>query len=313
MSTGQDCLVVGANGFLGSYLTDALIASGRSVRALDRFSEERVRFRECPGVELVKADLLNKAELREAVTGCKSVFHFVSFSSPATSPLDTTFELRTNVTSSVDLLTLCAEAGVQRFFFASSGGTVYGPSNRPSHLETDPLEPISPYGIGKVAIEHYMRYFQRQFGIQATSLRISNPYGARQHFRARQGLIPIVLRLINSGAPIQLYGDGSMIRDYVHVSDLMKMVMNIVDAETPNHRVYNLGSGKGNSVVEVLEVARKVTGTSFSIQKRETPPTFVHRAVLDISRFTAEWGPMHFVSLEDGMGELWEVIKNESR
>jgi UDP-glucose 4-epimerase len=304
-SSGRPSLIIGANGFLGSHLVDALPRDGSPVRAFDRFSAGR-RF-EAKDVECVRGDVMNTADVARAVEGCADVFHFVSASTPATSAGDPTFDLRANVIPTVELLRHCAEAGVERVFFASSGGTVYGDSGGQRSRETDPLRPVSPYGIGKVTIEHYLDYFATQTGLQSVVLRISNPYGTRQSAKRAQGLIGIALRDVRDYGRVRRFGDGEMVRDYLHAEDLTEMIV-ALQAGQPEHHVYNLGSGKGHSVNEVIAVIRDVTGVDFDIENIAQPPTYVQSTVLDLERFTDEFGAPRLRSLEDGIAEMWQEI-----
>src|SRR5690606_14386344 len=116
------------------------------------------------------------------------------------------------------------EAGVKHVAFASTGGAIYGEQDDESITEYAVPRPLSPYAIGKLAIEGYLRYFHRKHGLRSVSFRISNPYGPRQHPHKRQGVIPIFLQRIAEGLPVEVFGDGSMVRDYLYVEDAARMV-----------------------------------------------------------------------------------------
>ncbi len=194
------------------------------------------------------------------------VFHFLSTTTPASAEGDPTLDVRTNIAQSVDLLTLAVEAGIRHFYFASTGGAIYGPQGRESYSEETPALPVSPYAIGKLAIEHYLRYFRHKHGLESTALRISNPYGPGQLTRRGQGLIPIALDRVLHGDEVVQFGDGSMVRDYLYVEDLVAMILRIVEVPAREHDVYNLGSGVGQSVSETLATLRQVTGVDFPIR-----------------------------------------------
>lgn len=304
----RPCLVIGANGFLGSHLVDRLAGEGRAVRAFDRFSAAR-RFNSTD-VEMVRGDVMNTADIERALKGCADVFHMVSASTPATSAGDPTFDLRANVIPTVEMLRLCAELDVERVFFASSGGTVYGDSPGAVSTETDLLRPVSPYGIGKATIEHYLDYFTTQTGLQSVVLRISNPYGTRQSAKRAQGLIGIALRDVRDHGRVRRFGDGEMVRDYLHADDLTSMVMALGDGQ-PRHHIYNLGSGEGHSVNQVLDILRDVTQVDFAIEHVPQPPTYVQSTVLDISRFVGEFGRPDLRSLEAGVAGMWAEIRHD--
>ena len=156
--------------------------------------------------------------------------------------------------------------------------------------------PISPYAIGKLTIENYLRYFRAAKGLEYTAFRISNPYGPRQPRNRTQGLIPIVLRRFAGGQPALRFGDGSMIRDYIFVEDLMARIVSAVGV--PNgSQIYNLGSGVGHTLNDVLTTIETVIGTPLDIVETAVPQAFVSRVVLDTSRFESEFGAMPLMPL----------------
>lgn len=306
-----DAVVIGANGFIGSHLVDALVVAGHRVRAFDRFSSGEPSF-ESQGVDIMRGEFLSRSDLDQAVAGMDFVFHFLSTTTPATAQDDPTLDIRTNVAQTVELLESCAAAGVEHVYFASTGGAIYGAQDRSEYVETDRTLPVSPYAIGKLTIENYLRYFQAVRGLQSTALRISNPYGTRQHRHKKQGLIPIALRQISLGEPVVKFGDGSMVRDYIFVNDVVQMISQMV-GRPHEHDVYNLGSGQGFTVTEVLDSLRRVTGVEFAVEDRPVPVTFVDRVVLDIDRYTSEFGRPDFETLDDGVRATWDGILGDER
>jgi UDP-glucose 4-epimerase len=304
-----NALVIGANGFIGSHLVDRLVAQGHTVAAFDRFSTQTPTYT-TSSVRTIVGEFLSRSDLEAAVAGQDYVFHFLSTTNPATAESDPTLDIRTNIAQTVELLESCVDAGVNKFYFASTGGAIYGPQGHAAYNETDRTLPISPYAIGKLAIENYLEYFRATHGLQSITFRISNPYGTRQKANKKQGLIPIALREIVSGRPVTRFGDGSMVRDYVFVEDLVRMIGAVVgrDAE---HRLYNLGSGIGHSVSEIIDSLRHVTQTDFMVQERATPPTFVDRVVLDTTRFQAEFGAVELTPLDEGVRLTYEEIMGQ--
>lgn len=295
-------VVLGGNGFLGSALVDHLASLGHEVTAFDRYSAGSPRFG--AQARILRGDMLNTSDLEEAVKGQDFVFHFLSTTTPATVEHEPRVDIHTNVSATLDLLDAAVSAGVQRVYFASSGGSVYGDQGLASYSETDRTLPISPYGIGKISIEHYLRYYEVEHGLSSVVLRLSNPYGPGQHPTRRQGLIPIALGRVHQGLPVTIMGEGTMTRDYAYISDIIGMIGRIAQAD-PQHQVYNLGSGKGYSVAEVVECIRTVTGAQVAVQHSESPPTFVEHVVLNIDRYRAEFGEPVLTSLEDGIAATW--------
>jgi UDP-glucose 4-epimerase len=300
------CLVIGGNGFLGSHLVDMLAAGGHEVTAFDRFSTGTKNYKAVNVTPLV-GDFLDRSHLSLAVAGQDFVFHFLSVTTPASAESDPTLDIRTNLAQTVDLFEFCADSGVRRIFFASSGGAIYGPSDNQASSETDPTSPVSPYGIIKLAIENYLGYFKATRGLEHTIFRISNPYGPRQGPAKTQGLIPVVLNRIALGLPIARFGDGTMIRDFLYVDDLMRMVGKALGEDVP-HDVYNLGHGEGHSVNDILDSVRRVTGRDFTILEKPSPPTFIERSVLDVSRFNSDFGPVDYTDLDDGIRATWNLL-----
>lgn len=300
-------LVIGGNGFIGSHLVDALSLAGHEVTAFDRFSSQTPTFT-ADGVRILQGEFLSRSDLENAVSGQDYVLHFLSTTSPATAESDPTLDIRTNVAQTVELLESCVDSGVKRFYFASTGGAIYGPQGKAEYAETDRALPISPYGIGKLSIEHYLHYFRTKHGLRSTSLRISNPYGTRQKANKKQGLIPIALRQIALGRPVIRMGNGSMVRDYVYVKDLVRMLTPMVGVET-QFDLYNVGSGIGHSVQEVIDSLRRVTGLDFAVVETPTPRTFVDRVVLKTERFSSEFGRIEMTALDEGVRLTYEEIR----
>ncbi|MCU1469714.1 MAG: UDP-glucose 4-epimerase [Glaciihabitans sp.] len=304
------CLVVGGNGFLGSHLVEALAADGHTVTAFDRYGSSGPVFDESIA-RIVRADFLDRDAVAAAVAGQDYVFHFLSTTTPATADNDPATDLRTNVEPTVELLQACVAAGVSRVYYASTGGAIYGNQPKGDYAEVARTLPQSPYGIGKLTIEQYLGYFRVKSGLDYLALRISNPYGPRQRIGKPQGLIPIALRALDAGTPITRFGDGSMIRDYIYVTDAVDMISAIVRADTHKHHIYNIGSGQGHSVTEVLDTLVEVTGRSAEIIEMPVPPTFVDHVVLDTARFSLEFGAPNLVTLREGIVRTWATVTTQ--
>lgn len=302
-------LVIGANGFIGSHLVDALSRAGHQVSAFDRYRADSSNV--VPeGVNRITGDFLSRSDIERAVSGQDFVFHFLSTTTPATAEDDPTFDLRTNVAQSIELLQACVAASVEHFYFASTGGAIYGSQGKSEYFESDRTVPISPYGIGKLTIENYLSYFRAKHGLISTSFRISNPYGGRQKANRRQGLIPIALRQIALGEPVLRLGDGLMVRDYIYVADLVEMIATVV-GQTPRHDVYNLGSGRGHTVNDVLESLRRVTGVDFRVTEQPKPATFVDKVVLNTGRYIEEFGKFDLTNLDEGIRRTDRHVRDQ--
>ena len=298
-------LVIGGSGFIGSHLVDALIRVGYSVRTYDRAFE---RFRIKPQVvEFVQGDFSDSAMLAEALAGVDIVFHLLSVTVPSTSNLDPVADIEGNLVNSVRLLALMREAGVKRLVFLSSGGTVYGIPQCDPVTEDHPLQPISSYGIVKAAIEQYLHMEHHLHGLDYTVLRASNPYGPRQGYGGVQGVIGTYLWNYSHGEPLQLWGDGSVVRDFIYVEDLAELC--VKSGQTEAVGCYNAGSGKGYSIRQIVDAISAVVGEDIKPEIRPGRGIDVPRSVLDINRAkqTFDWAPA--TPLEEGIRRSWAWVQ----
>lgn len=306
------CLVLGANGLIGSYIVDALVVAGHEVSAFDRFGSDVPNYNKSDKVKQITGDFLNTSDLKNAIQGMEYVFHFISTTTPITAENDPTIDIETNIRMTVELLQLCVEANIKRVIYPSTGGAIYGLSSVAGtgvHSEDDPTLPVSPYAIGKLTIENYLRYFYTKFGLDYITFRISNPYGSRQSHQSKQGVIPIFIDRIYNDQQITVYGDGSMVRDYIYVQDVAYMIINAFDK---NHEfnTYNIGSGTGASVSEIIKCIEEVTGKSANIKYEPQPKTFVDKVVLDMKRYNSEF---HVVPSKNLLEGIRATYKNMSK
>jgi UDP-glucose 4-epimerase len=234
------------------------------------------------------------------------VFHFISTTTPITSENDPLIDVDTNIRMSVQLFEECVEAGVKKVIFASTGGAIYGTNSSDDVSEGTLPQPISPYAIGKLSIEHYLHYFAKKRGLESVVYRISNPYGERQSLNAKQGVIPIFLQHIARDEPITVLGDGSMVRDYMYVKDVAELV--VASFEHAKQDLYNLGSGQGVNLNELVEAMKGIVARPININHQESPPTFVEKIVLNTDRFTQEFGLEAKTALAEGIGKTWEYV-----
>jgi UDP-glucose 4-epimerase len=273
-------LVLGANGFIGSNLVDGLVNSGCAVVAFDNFSNNSPRFKTSKFVETFNGDFFNYVDLEKALCGVKYVFHLISTTNPAISELNPFLDID-YVSATVKLLELAEkEESVEQFLFSSSGGAIYGESfDGCPHKETANVMPISPYGIGKLTIEGYLRYFFRKFGLNSVSFRISNPYGPRQPFNSKQGVIPIFINKILNNESINVLGDGSMTRDYIYIDDVIKAMISVI-GQVEGCEIFNVGSGVEVSISSLVIEISELLNLKPIINHLVPPSSFVKRSVL---------------------------------
>ncbi len=302
------CLVLGGNGFLGSHLAEALVVSGFEVTIFDNREQKRPDIRE-DSIGYRQGDFLNENDLARALDGTDYVFHFISMTLPGPSLESPVYDIESNVIGTVRLLQQCCKAGVEKIIFPSSGGTVYGEPDTIPVRETDPVRPVHPYAISKVTIEMYLRSFYELHGLDYLILRYANPYGERQMPFGNQGVIPIFLHAIMKGRSPVIYGDGSMVRDYIYISDLVDATIAIVKKDPPE-RLFNVGSGRGTSVHELLGTMAEVLGVEINPLYADPPGTYLSRIILDISRMQHYTGWKPRVGLAEGIERTYRWLKS---
>lgn len=305
--------VMGADGFLGRHLVRSLASLDNiEIVAFGRFGSKRVGephiFDTLENVEIVSGDFLNRESVMSALRDTDTVFHLISTTTPAVSNNDPLVDIDTNVRGSIELLQSCVESGVKKVIYFSSGGSVYGNIDNTSITETDPLHPISPYAIGKVTVENYLRYFEFTHGLDYTIYRIANPYGPGQNIYGKQGVIPIFMHHFYKNQPLNVFGDGSMVRDYIYIDDLINMIVCSFDKPS-QYKEFNLGSGEGHSINEVIGAIEACAGVSPKRNTLPIPTTYVQRSVLSIDRFVNEFGYKPKTTMHAGIERTWRYVK----
>ena len=307
-------VVFGANGFIGQHLVRKLADTpDHTIIAFDHFSAYRRGaanpFASYANVQLAVGDFFNRNAVAAALDGADYVFHLVTTTTPAASNDDPMIDIETNVRGSIELFELCAEHHVKKVIFFSSGGSVYGDIDSTAITEDTPPKPRSPYGIGKLTIEHFLRYFKFTHDLDYVVYRAANPYGPGQNVFGVQGVIPIFMRKFLRNEPLTIYGTGDMVRDYLYIDDLVHMVAESY-AKPNQHEVYNIGSGQGKSVNEVIEAIEQCAGHSVDKEYAKVPTTFLQKNVLDTSRFMHEFGVRPETTLADGLQRTWDYVKS---
>lgn len=302
MTASKDlCLVLGGNGFIGSHIVDKLVANGLQVRVLDKFSRSP-QYHPSPSITVVKGSAFDAKALSEALKGVQYVVHSLAATNPFTSDTDPYADIE-NLQRSVEIFQQCAAAGVKKVAFISSGGAVYGRlAEQKVAAEGDIPMPVSPYGICKLATEHYMEYFKRKYGLDYVIYRLSNPYGPRQAFKREQGVIPSFLRHILDGEDIHILGDGTASRDYIYVEDAAQMIADSLTKQS-KHTTYNIGSGKQTTLNDIISELEGIFGKKVSTTYMEAPRTTLQKTDISIGRYSEEFGEPAITSFEDGLSK----------
>jgi UDP-glucose 4-epimerase len=303
--TPSTCVVLGGRGFIGSHLIAALLSRGYRVRCFDRPHVVALGsdLLDAPGFELIEGDLANEAEIAEAIEGCDVCYHLVSTTLPKSSNADPVYDIESNVVTSVRLLNQAVKSGVRKMVFASSGGTVYGIPVMTPIQESHPTNPVCSYGISKLAIEKYLGLFKQLHGLDYTVLRIANPFGERQRTNASQGAVAVFLGKILHGEPIEIWGDGSIVRDYIYISDVVDALLLAMEQPSDQH-VFNIGSGRGHSLNDLIRAIEEVTGRTAVCRYLPSRPFDIPSNVLcnKLANQSLGWSPK--VGFEDGLDKF---------
>jgi UDP-glucose 4-epimerase len=304
------CLVLGGRGFIGSHLTKALLAQGHTVRCFDRPSSgaSEVPAADSANCESFEGDFTNPSDLAHALEGIDTCFHLISTTLPKSSNADPAFDVESNVLGTVRMLTQAVRSGVRKIVFVSSGGTVYGVPESVPIVETHPTDPVCSYGIAKLAIEKYLALFHAEHGLDYAVFRLANPYGEGQRIESSQGAVAVFLGKILRGESVEVWGDGSVIRDYIHIDDVVDALL--LALEHPgSERLFNIGSGRGHSINEVLDALEHAVGTQVERRYRPGRSFDVPVSVLCIERARRALGWSPKVGFEEGIGRFADWMK----
>ena len=308
--------MTGGAGFIGSHVADAYLAQGREVTVLDNLSHGR-RENVPDGAEFVELDIRDAAAgdlIRER--RFELISHHAAQMDVRVSVQDPRFDSSVNIDGLLNLLEAARAAGTRRFIYVSSGGVVYGePEIRPTP-ETAPKAPESPYGVSKLAGEHYLYYYHRIHGLEYAALRYSNVYGPRQDPHGEAGVVAIFSTRLLEQQPLTVFGTGEQTRDYVYVGDVVAANLLLSDASLPparslDDRGFNVGTGRETSVLTLAETLMRAADQTVPIQQAPARAGELKHSSLDIARLAAlGWEPR--TGLEEGLAETFAWIRADT-
>lgn len=301
-------LVLGGNGFIGSHLVDALVARGDEIDVVGLAPKlYNVFLTQSQKVQYHQGSISNIQSLTPLLERADVIFHLVSTTIPASSNQNPVADIQDNLVATVQILEVLRHLPKKRLIYISSGGTVYG---TPQHIpvsESHPLDPKNSYGIVKVAIEKYLQMYADLYDVSSVVLRLANPYGPRQMKIGVQGFIATVLMSELQNKPITIWGDGKVIRDYIYIDDVVNLLQRV--AESSVIGTFNVGSGEGYSLLNILETAHEITQKGTQVNYLPSRNFDIPAIVLDIRQVckTFDWQPE--ISLNQGMEKHWQWLQ----
>ncbi|WP_064572740.1 NAD-dependent epimerase/dehydratase family protein [Cupriavidus gilardii] len=305
-------LLIGGGGFIGARLARQCLAAGLAVRIADlALPAAGVDSPDGP-IEYVVGDFDNPADLERMLDGVNVVVHLVHRAMLLGLDSSMVQEIERNVAPTVRLFDRCVADKSLRLVFVSSGGTVYGEPLEPAPIcERAALRPISVYGTSKSMIEQVLGLYAAQRGLQAIVVRPGNAYGPGQQPFKGQGLIPTVMASALQGKPVTIYGDGSAVRDYIHVDDIARGILAAIQAGRAGE-TYNIGTGLGTSINalinEFIRPAMADGGVEIDLQYAQPRGVDVAYNVLDPTRLAEQCGFRAAIDLQAGIAETWDWI-----
>jgi UDP-glucose 4-epimerase len=303
-------VVIGGGGFIGSHLTELLLKNGQSTIVFDKPGALYLESLSNKGAKIALGDYLNASDLYKVLKDAEIVFHLVSTTVPKSSSEDHIFDIETNLIGTVRMLAIAKKAGVKKIIFPSSGGTVYGVPILTPIDENHPTNPICSYGVVKLAIEKYLGLYRSLYALDYCILRISNAYGERQPINKLQGIIPMLIVSGLLDREVHIWGDGKVIRDYIHVSDITSAIIK-ASKYLGESKIFNIGSGIGVSINELIGIIEIGLGKPLKIVYNHGQAYDVPTNILDISeaKKVLGWNPK--IEINEGISRTIAFFKQQ--
>ena len=307
--TGKRIAVIGASGYIGSHVVDMFLEESCYVHALSRTTPGLIDPKSIrnKNLRLSSVDVCDYQRLSKLLVDIDIIVYLVSSSLPLTSNSNPRGDVNVNLIGALNVLEIAKNENIQKFVFISSGGTVYGNSCIVPIPENHPTNPICSYGIVKLAIEKYISLYSNLYNINSTILRLANPYGGRQKLDSGQGVVPAFLsRAINSQT-LEVWGDGSTIRDFLYISDVTRAVR-LACSYSGRELIFNIGSGTGLSLLELIKLIQTTLNRPVDVVFKDKRDIDVPSNVLSITKAASylNWSPQ--VSPIDGIEQFYRYL-----
>ncbi len=307
----MNIIILGAAGFIGTNLAIQLLKNPKNrIMLVDRKKEYfcDIEKLDLPNVEIKYAPLEYDDCFDRLLNGQDVLYHLVSTTVPTTSNQHISQELQANVIFSSNLFEACVRCNVKKVVFISSGGTVYGKEDGCPLDENMPTYPISSYGVQKITIEKLLYLYNYMYGLDYRIIRLANPYGPYQRPDGVLGAVTTFTYKVLRGEEITVYGDGSVVRDFIYIDDAIRAILNIVDGTSGKH-TFNLGCGYGTSIKQVLDTIQEILGLDMKTVYKEGRKVDVPVNYLDISKYEKYYGKLNPLSLKDGIRKTADFMK----
>lgn len=305
-------VLFGAAGFIGTNLAFELSKdSDNEIIVVDRDRQFFSNYanKALPNVKCIVSNLEENTDYDSLLNEDDVVYHLISTTVPTTSNQRIPQELSANVIVSARMLEACGRKHVNKVIFISSGGTVYGKDVNCPLNEDIPTNPITSYGAQKVAIEKLMYLYSYMYGFDYRIVRLANPYGPYQRPNGVLGAVTTFTYRALKNEKIQIYGDGSVVRDYIYIDDAIRGIITIADG-TDEHRIFNLGSGYGTSIKTVLRIIENTLEKELNVEYTDSRAVDVPINYLDISRFEKAYGKLNPMTLSEGVRRTAAFMKS---
>lgn len=299
----MNIIILGAAGFIGKNLARNLVEEkGVNLTLVDKCKSyfDDLSDLKKDNIQIKESSLDNSTNFDDLLKNQDIIYHLVSTVVPATSNQHITSDIETNVLFSSKLFDSCIKNKIKRVIFISSGGTVYGKEGTSPLSEDTPTHPISSYGVQKITIENLLYLYNYMYGLDYRIVRLANPYGPFQRPNGILGAVTTFTYKALKDEVITVYGDGSVVRDYIYIDDAVEGILKIANTSL-NEKIFNLGSGSGTSLMEVLNIIKKVTGKELRVEFKEGRQADVPINYLDMSRYERIFGKKQMISLEEGI------------
>lgn len=295
-------VITGGSGFIGSHLINDLLSQNhQNILSIDKKKSSN---------QLIKNKIGNFFDTKLLLNTLKKndiVIHMACSSVPAISEANKEKDIRENLIGSINLFQACIKKKIKKIIYFSSGGTVYGNHGNKKIKETDISNPINSHGAMKIAIEKYLQVFHHTHGLNYVIIRPGNPYGRTIDNNKNQGIIDIFLKKIINREPLEIWGDGETVRDYIHIEDLTDLIIKIIKSDI-NNEIFNAGTGKGTSINQLLEIIKNITNIEPKIKYKKNRNFDLKYNILNIKKAKDKinWKPS--INIKNGIKKHYQNL-----